>query len=302
MTMKKILIISCILLLGLFAYQVFSFPLDNNADELEHNDNIVKSIDYELPKLTVLNGIENYSEIVQRPLFIKGRTPADNERTLNKVTSVSELSHLILVGTARSTEVQIGIIADTKAKQIERLKVGENYNNWKIAEISPEYVKFQNAEMEYKLFVTPIEGSTKAKQARLISQLNKSKINRAKSALRSYQTSADGDSDEITEKPKRNVAERSWGYNKKYNQKNENQQTAINNRSNTGREQVNRSPIKIPTEEEKDTAYYEGQEGDSEDFGLDDLELNAEDFYGDDDITEDELKALEALGSKIFID
>ena len=293
----------CFALLVLFAYQVSSFPLDTDQPQgLENGGNIVKTIDYDLPQLAVLNSLDNYSEIIQRPLFVKGRVSALGTRTLSEVTTVNELSHLILVGTARSSEVQIGIIADTKAKQIERLKVGENYHNWKIAEVSPDFVKFQNAEMEYKLFVTPIEGSTKAKQAKLISQLNKSKIDRAKSALRSYQASADGDGEVAVEKPKRNISERSWGYNKKYNQKNEQQQTNSSNNLNAGNKQANRSPIRIPIEEDKDTAYYEGQEDDLSDNDLLADEISAEDFYGDEDITEDELEALEALGAKIFID
>ena len=70
---------------------------------------------------------------------------------------------------------------------------------------------------------------------------------------------------------------------------------------------MKRSPIKIPVEEENSAAYYEGiEDGDNaaESTNRETVkrEITAEDFYDDEDITEDELKALEGLGAKIFDD
>ncbi len=175
--MKLILSTLCIALLALFAYQVMSYPLDVESVRGKSLDKeLAKSIDYDLPQLAVLKSIDKYSEIVQRPLFVKGRAAAVNIRSVTKATTVDALAHLILVGTASSSDVQIAIVADTKAKQMERLKVGESYKEWNIAEVSSNHVIFQNEELEYKLFVTPIKGSQKEKQAKLIKQLNKSKI------------------------------------------------------------------------------------------------------------------------------
>ena len=307
--MKVLLITICIALLALFAYQVMSFPLGSNELQIPHADkDIAESIDYELPRFGLLSSIEQYSEITQRPLFVKGRFPASGTKALSKVTTVNELSHLILVGTARSTDVQIGIIADTKAKQMERLKVGENYKDWKIAEVSPDYVKFQNAEVEYKLFVTPIEGSRKAKHAKLISQLNKSKIDRAASAIRSYQRSADGDSVPEIDRPKQKVAGKIWNYNINTDQQKNHNKELDKSDVKLENKPVRKSPIKIPVEDEKNSSYYEGLgDDDLSDDSLDDWEnitreISAEDFYDDEEITEDELQALEALGAKIFDD
>ncbi len=305
--MKIFLSTICLALLALFAYQVMSYPLDSNELDIPNTDkDIAKSIDYELPQFGLLGDIENYSEITQRPLFVKGRFPAPGSNTLSQVTTVNELSHLILVGTARSTDVQVGIIADTKAKQMERLKVGENYKNWKIAEVSSDYVKFQNAEIEYKLFVTPIEGSSKAKQAKLISQLNKSKINRTtSSAVRAYQRSADGDTEDL---PKQKVTSKSWNNKTKTGQSDNINEVPRIRETKSGGSSLRKSPIKIPAVNDKDISYNEdsgysdlGDEllGDWEDASL---EIDDEDFYDDEDITEDELRALEALGAKIFDD
>ncbi len=304
--MKLLLSTICVLLLALFAYQVMSYPknIDSGNANNTLDDNLTQSIDYELPKLTVLKDIKQYSEIVARPLFDKDRKGTVQTHSVNKVTSVNELSHLILVGTARSSDVKIGIIADTKAKQMERLKVGENYKDWKIAEVAPDYVLFQNAELEHKLFVTPIKGSRKDKQAKLIGQLNKSKIDRAAAAINSYQELADGEA-VVNAKQDRSVSGRSWGYNKKHADVNKTPNKQENN-TKTDSKPISRSPIKIPVAQEKDSEYYEGHD-EAEDLEQDALdiaerEISAEDFYDDEDISEDELKALEALGAKIFDD
>jgi len=152
--MKLLLSTICIALLALFAYQVMSYPLESQVTQKSDiSGDLAKSIDYKLPQLAVLNGIGEYSEIVQRPLFAKDRAAAEKIKAVNQVTTVDELSHLILVGTASSSDVKIAIVADTKAKQMERMRVGEAYKNWNIAEVSPDHVLFQNEELEYKLFV-----------------------------------------------------------------------------------------------------------------------------------------------------
>jgi hypothetical protein len=296
----------CIILLALFAYQVMSYPLaDENNSKLSKD--LARSIDYELPRLAVLNGINEYSEIIKRPLFVKDRAAAVSVRAVSKVTTVDELSHLVLVGTASSSDVQIAIIADTKAKQMERLKTGETYQQWNISEVASDHVVFQNAELEYKLFVTPIKGSQKDKQAKLLSQLknsniSQSKIDKATAAIKSYKGwkgASKGSSRQIFkstdnlnyEAPKKKVSGKTWNYGKKSNQ------------NNTGK----RSPIKIPGEEERDAAYYEAEDDDDDSFssnnqGNSAREITAEDYYDDEDITEDELRALEGLGGKIFDD
>lgn len=306
--MKLILSAICIALLALFAYQVMSYPLDaDNSQNVKLDKGLANSLDYNLPQLAVLNSLDQYSEIVQRPLFAKDRAAAISAQVVNKVTTVDELSHLILVGTASSSDVQIAIVADTKAKQMERLKVGESYEEWNIAEVSSDHVVFQNEELEYKLFVTPIKGSQKDKQAKLIGQLNKSKIERAAAAIRSNQKVA-GSADKIQDKPKRSITERSWGYNKKFNQANIPSSDTKNSTAGSQNKPAKRSPIKIPGEEEKDAAFYEGlgdEKGDASGSGNSEKpvrEITAEDFYNDEAISEDELKLLEELGVKIFDD
>lgn len=318
--MKLILSTLCIALLALFAYQVMSYPLDvENVRGTGLNKELAKSIDFDLPQLAVLKSIDEYSEIVQRPLFIKGRTAAVNLRSVNKATTVDELAHLVLVGTASSTDVQIAVIADTKAKKMERLKVGETYEEWNIAEVSSDHVIFQNEELEYKLFVTPIKGSQKDKQAKLISQLNKSKIEKATAAIKSYKgwksasknksssrQSITGSDFFDAEAPKKKVAGKSWGYDKKPKLDNSNR-GEVKEGANQSKKSVRKSPIKIPGEEEKDAAYYEAEDGDESSSASRDRtntarEISAEDFYDDENITEDELKVLEGLGAKIFDD
>ncbi len=295
--MKIILSTICIALAGLFAYQLVSYPSIADAasnSKATLNSDLAQSLDYELPQLAVLKSIDQYSEIIERPLFKKSRVGQVSKRSVKKVSSVNELSHLILVGTARSSDVQVGIIADTKAKQMERLKVGENYKDWEIAEVAPDHIVFQNAKLEHKLYVTPIEGSQHDKQAKLIGKLNKSKIDRAVAAIDSYKDDYSDNDNNTGIKTNKKVAGKIWG-------KSSSSTYKPNEDDEAESKPVKRSPIKIPDEEERDAEYYEGNE-DIEESDFADNEISAEDFYDDEDITEDELKALEALGAKIFDD
>jgi len=310
--MKIILSTICIALLALFAYQVMSYPLvveDSRSSGLDKE--LAKSIDYDLPQLAVLNSIDEYSEIVQRPLFVKDRAAAVSAQAINKVTTVDELAHLVLIGTASSSDVQIAIVADTKAKQMERLKAGESYKEWDIAEISSDHVVFQNAKLEYKLFITPIKGSQKDNQAKLISQLNELKKQKATTAEKSYKNW--NGSNKINRNrsnsasPKDNTGGTGslWSYRNKP-KKTDSSQIGDLSVTRTKNNSAKRSPIKIPGEEEKDTAYYEAETNDGSSTANDrqsvKREITAEDYYDDEDITEDELKALESLGAKIFDD
>ena len=210
-------------------------------------------------------------------------------KAVNNVTTVDELSHLVLVGTASSSDVKIAIIADTKAKQMERLKVGETYKQWDITEVMPDRVVFQNSELEYELFVTPIKGSQKDKQANLLSKLNKSKIERTTTATKSYDINNKTISNDNTagsKKPKQKVAGKIWNYDKK---------------------QVRKSPIKIPDddEEEKDPAYYEAEDADTSsaiNHEAAQKELSIDDYFDDEDISEEDLKVLKKLGVEILDD
>jgi hypothetical protein len=293
--MKLLLSTICIALLALFGYQVMSYSLGVENSHIPSIDkDLGNSIDFDLPLLAVLNGIEEYSEIVQRPLFIKDRAPA---QTVNEVTSIDELGHLILIGTASSSDVQIAIIEDTKAKQMKRLKVGESYNKWGVTEVSSDHVIFQNAELEYKLFISPIKGSQKDKQAKLLGQSNKSKIVKGTAASKNNASIDELNENGVGEETKQKATGKIWNYEKKSNQDN----------VEKNYKPTKKSPIKIPFENEKDAAYYEGLENEenpsaSDDRGGTTSEMSLEDYYDDEDITEAELKELQGLGLKIFND
>ena len=297
--MKLLLSTICIALLALFGYQVMSYILgDENSHIPSIGKDLEKSIDFDLPLLAVLNGIEEYSEIVQRPLFIKDRVPAAaSAQTVNEVTSIDELRHLILIGTASSSDVQIAIIEDTKAKQMKRLKVGESYNKWSVTEVSSDHVIFQNAELEYKLFISPIKGSQKDKQAKLLGQLNKSKIVKGTAASKNNASIDELNENGVGEETKQKATGKIWNYKKKSNQDN----------VEKNYKPTKKSPIKIPFENEKDAAYYEGLENEenpsaSDDRGGTTSEVSLEDYYDDEDITEAELKEMQGLGLKILDD
>lgn len=266
-----------------------------------NSDDPIQSLNFELPKLVVLQDLNEYSSIVQRPLFAQSRKATRPTQSSSQVATVNGLSHLILVGTARSTEVEIGIIADTKLKKIERLKVGEKYNEWDISNIEDDHIVFQNDELEYKLFTTPIENKKLSNQ-----KYQKSKIERAKSEIISAYKDWERSAKPVTNTKKKTKLTGNTNY-RNYKSKND---TTKNEDNSSIEKPIRKSPIKIPVEEEeKDLDYYEAfdEEDESSSAASNDSkrsirDITADDFYDDEEITEEELKALEELGAEIFLD
>jgi len=159
------------------------------------------------------------------------------------------------------------------------------------------------------LQITPIKGSQKDKRARFLSKYDKSKIERATEAINSYRdnNASSGPEDEnnsVADKPKRESS-KPWNYGTKAKSADSNDKDIKNK---PAKKSAKRSPIKIPGEEERDQAYYEGL-GPDDDSLLDSDEsgaisegISAEQFYNDDEISAEELKLLEGLGARIFDD
>ncbi|MCZ6565089.1 MAG: hypothetical protein O6852_03005 [Gammaproteobacteria bacterium] len=321
--MKILLGTICIALLGLFAYLVMSFPLSlDELQDVDHsaiNGDLSKDLNFELPQLAILNSIDEYSEIIQRPLFVKNRVPARGAQAFGEVVTASELEHLILVGIATSADVSIGIVADSKEKQMERLKVDQVYKGWKVAEIAKDHIVFQNDNLEYKLFLTTYEQRNNKRRSELTGKTAAKPISTKKASYKGWARNATskqgsleknntyegGYKDSEVESHKK-VAGSIWNYQKNEAQA---QEDVATDGPKVIKPPVRRSPIKIPGDDEgKDASYYEaldeeGAEGSAvaSDWQSAVSEITEEDFYGEsEEITEDELKALEALGAIIF--
>ena len=74
-----------------------SFPLSlDELQDVDHsaiNGDLSKDLNFELPQLAILNSIDEYSEIIQRPLFVKNRVPAHGAQAFGEVVTASELEH-----------------------------------------------------------------------------------------------------------------------------------------------------------------------------------------------------------------
>lgn len=299
--MKLALSIICILLLGLFGYQVSSFPLDSRSTQFDgSSENLIQPQNYELPKIVLLKDLNEYSSIIDRPLFTHNRKAAKPVSATTRTITNNDLSNLILVGTAISKEVEIGIIADTKLKKIERLKEGENYNEWEIASIEDDHIVFQNEDLEYKLFTTPIENKKIRRKA-----YQRHKIDQAKSKILSAYTNWERSAEPNLKSKKKTKLTGNLYYKKDKSSK-----ESANDDGTDQEKTVRTSPIKIPIEEEeKDPEYYEALDeeedintANSSDNKPSVRDITADDFYEDEEITEEELKALEDLGAEIFLD
>ena len=97
----------------------------------------------ELPKLVLAKQtVENYSQMVERPLFVQGRKPVivdDEELSVNE--DAGEIDDLVLLG-IYSIDGKTSTLFNKKGKERKYLKKseGEDVAGWLIKEIKPDRV------------------------------------------------------------------------------------------------------------------------------------------------------------------
>jgi general secretion pathway protein N len=102
--------------------------------------------EFVLPPLTA------YQEIVARPLFTVSRRPPAREEDEEVLEAQERAPVQPLPKTLRLTSVVIAegvrfaLLEDTGAKKLRRVKEGQELEGWKVAEIRPERVVFEQGE------------------------------------------------------------------------------------------------------------------------------------------------------------
>jgi len=86
---------------------------------------------YELP------GLENYAATVERPLFMEGRRPPDEDAGQPETANVVKAPlNLKLMGVLTAPGQAVGLFVDSKGKY-KRLHKNESMDGWKVTELEP---------------------------------------------------------------------------------------------------------------------------------------------------------------------
>lgn len=130
------------------------YQLKQPADKAYTATSTPEDLNLEVPAIspsTSLPGLAEFQEITQRPLFSSNRLPPeDAPEPENTITPVRQ-PDLQLTGIVQSNEETFVLLASKRNPKLERMKLNETIDGWKLIEIGASSVKLQAGKDEITL-------------------------------------------------------------------------------------------------------------------------------------------------------
>ncbi|MGD8590616.1 MAG: hypothetical protein PVG22_17480 [Chromatiales bacterium] len=93
--------------------------------------------------------ISQFSEVLNRPLFVEGRMPFEEEKSEGISVPVTSPLRLSLEGVVLSPDSRVAVVKDLSDNEIIRLGIGMSHNGWQVKTIEPQTVEFErNGEVQ----------------------------------------------------------------------------------------------------------------------------------------------------------
>lgn len=102
--------------------------------------------------VVALPPLEEYSEIVDRPLFYQARRPPPpaDEQPVAAPVAPTEEDELTLIGVMLIGTQKTALIQNQATGKVARLKVGDTLDNWQVVEVEPQRVTLLRRDGESK--------------------------------------------------------------------------------------------------------------------------------------------------------
>ncbi len=121
------------------------------ADETEPAPPKTASVDPLPPEPTFsMPPIGNFSEIVERPIFIQSRRAPTEEASVIAEPERSPLD-VVLVGVVVTSQERLALVRPVNGGDVSRLAEGDKIKGWNLITIQPDQVTFQRDEVETSL-------------------------------------------------------------------------------------------------------------------------------------------------------
>lgn len=107
------------------------------------------AVDSQAPLNIALAPLENYQEIVERPLFFATRRPAppEPEETAAPADPVSEGDvAMTLIGVVKTPEAEIALVQNDETGKVARLRVGEKIASWQLEQVDANRVVLRKGD------------------------------------------------------------------------------------------------------------------------------------------------------------
>ena len=95
--------------------------------------------------------VATFSEIVERPLFIAGRTPPAIPEPKPKAAVRLTPLQLILEGVVISPKEKVAVMVDTSNREVLHLTIGMKHRDWELTTISDTAVTFKRGNQSQEL-------------------------------------------------------------------------------------------------------------------------------------------------------
>jgi hypothetical protein len=120
--------------------------MGDNAKPIDAANQVNNELDPETGILSSISqtniAINQFTEIINRPLFVEGRMPSDDENQSTDALPKTSPLKLTLEGVVISPGSRVAVVKDDKNNNILRLVEGMSHNGWKVNNIQSQSVEF----------------------------------------------------------------------------------------------------------------------------------------------------------------
>jgi len=145
------LLLACVLLGVILAIESHNMIQSQN-DNAPEAQTVVDTVD---PDSFIPPGIQAFSEIMERPLFVAGREPPPEPKAAPVAEARLSPLRLLLEGVAITPSAEIAVVRDPSNNRILHLENGMKHQGWELTSITSTGVKFRQGEQTHELTLTP---------------------------------------------------------------------------------------------------------------------------------------------------
>ncbi len=152
--LTMLLLIAIITILGNTIYYLLKKPQENPATELAQPPANLKLKTTPTIQAQPLANMSEYEEIIERPLFSSNRQPEEETVEQETVQRPVRNPDLKLAGIVISNEENVALIKSRKEPKLQRLKLEEKIDGWKLIAIKSNSVKLESGNDQITLDLT----------------------------------------------------------------------------------------------------------------------------------------------------
>lgn len=152
--MKRLLLAAALVLMAILSVQWMDWPeplpalSDAGAPTAQERSPTTQAHSAASPNLNLLQPEEDYVSVMERPLFLPDRRPLPDApaeaAAADPSAEAADLAHLDVSATLILAPDQASVwVRDQQRQDLLRLRLGDDYEGWTVAEITPNNIRME---------------------------------------------------------------------------------------------------------------------------------------------------------------